>query len=119
MHKTRIFDQKIDHNFFLGLSASGALLQQYIVIQSILLHAVTIESSAIEANACNHYNGMQYESMQFQFKLPILLLIQSLLSNPDNGIHYMHYKIVKNLASLKGLLWTKYNLICMIMNIIR
>ena len=31
----------------------------------------------------------------------LLLLISSLLSNPDNVIHYMQYTSVKNLASLK------------------
>ena len=32
-----------------------------------------------------------------------LLLINSLLSNPDNDIHYMQYIIVKDLASHRGL----------------
>ena len=33
----------------------------------------------------------------------LLLLINSLLSNPDNDINYMRYTSVKNLASRKGL----------------
>ena len=37
------------------------------------------------------------------------LLINSLLSNLDNDIHYMQYTSVKNPGSHKGLLWTKYN----------
>ena len=36
-------------------------------------------------------------------------MMNSLLSNPENDIHFMQYKDVKNSASHKGLKWTKYN----------
>ena len=41
--------------------------------------------------------------------MKFLLLINSLLSNPNDDSHYMQLTGVKNPASLKGLLWTKYN----------